>query len=156
MASLESRLAITTLPLQLASADGAIDLVNMELLQYTVPSSASAGGSGSSKRGAALDLERVALLFSDAAADGGIGTAATAAIDSASDCAELAAKGQAARELLVERVAELEPDGDVAELYLSEEFVPPPVLKAALRRLTLSRSAVPTICGASLRGVGVE
>ena len=41
-------------------------------------------------------------------------------------------------------------------MFLAEEAVPAATLAAAIRQLALCSAAVPTLCGASLRGVGVE
>ena len=143
VASLEARLNITALPLQRPltmdlDRAGAIDLVSLEILLYSSPpDSASSKTGGRSQRGAALTLEAVALPAEgtgDADAD----------------------EAHRHRHLLVERVAELEPDGEVAEAYLEEATVDAPMLKRAIRSLTLSGRAVPVLCGASLKGVGVE
>ena len=155
LASLESRLGLHALPLQLpltppahaaalasvgapcadvtALSQGVLDLVTMDLLSYSAPPSGGTAGGARAQRGARLDMERHAL--------------AEEALDE---------EAAAARAVLVERVADLDPDGDVAELYLSEEAVPPSTLRDAIRRLTLSGRAVPAFCGASLKGVGVE
>ena len=131
--SLETRLKLTPLALQLPldptpERAAIVDLVSMDLLAYRLDSTAS--------RGTPLALERLPMPGDPGDAD----------FDAAT----------AARGLLVERVAELEPDGEVAELYLEEAPVPAVLLSTAVRRLTLGNAAVPALCGASLRGIGVE
>ena len=158
IASLEHRLRLVSLPLQLpllascewaheagagaaggggaaAAMLGVIDLVHMQLCRYA-PSAESHGGRA--QRGAALSLERVPLAEPSGGGGAMLGAAA------------------AARLQLVERVAELDPDGEVADLYLDEREVPPELLRDAIRGLTLRSLAVPTLCGASLHGIGVE
>ena len=59
-----------------------------------------------------------------------------------------------AREKLLERVGEV--DDTIAELFLAGEPVDAPTLRAALRRVTLERKAVPVLCGSALRNRGVQ
>ena len=145
VASLEARLGLTALPLQRPIAIsggqrgfGSVDLVDWSLIQYSESSSSSNTG-GRAQRGAALTLERIPL------GDGGT-DAQQRRIEEA----------QAARESLIERIAELDPDGPVAELYLEEAQVGADDLRSAIRKLTLSNLGVPTMCGSSLKGYGVE
>ena len=147
VASLEARLGLTALPLQRPiaisgggnAASAAVDLVDWSLIQYSESSSSSNTG-GRAQRGAALTLERIPL------GDGGTDVLSSAALEEA----------QAARESLIERIAELDPDGPVAELYLEEAQVGADDLRSAIRKLTLSNLGVPTMCGSSLKGYGVE
>ncbi|XP_029430882.1 ribosome-releasing factor 2, mitochondrial isoform X2 [Rhinatrema bivittatum] len=75
------------------------------------------------------------------------------------DNLELFEDAKDARNLLIEQVAEL--DDEFAELVLgdfSENFdsLPAEKLQAAIRRLTLTRSAVPVLCGSALKNKGVQ
>ena len=156
LTSLEQRLGLVALAVQtpLLAADGgsfcgAVDLVDMVAYSYT---SAEVKQGGRAQRGAPLELERAALpLVSEAGVEEPCnGTASGAPLHHA------VAHATAARAHLVERVAELDPEGEVAELYLEEATVPAATLAAAIRRLTIDGHAVPALCGAALAGVGVE
>lgn len=68
--------------------------------------------------------------------------------------AELAVQAEQARAELIERVAEH--DERVVESYLSNPDVPADVLRAGLRRATISNLIVPVLCGSSLRNKGVQ
>jgi elongation factor G len=61
---------------------------------------------------------------------------------------------QAAHETLVERIAET--DETLTQEYLEGKTIPTDVLKAALRRATISGQLVPVFCGSSLRNKGVQ
>ena len=63
-------------------------------------------------------------------------------------------EAQAARELLVEAVADV--DDVLAELYLAGQPVDAAALKAALRRATLTQKLVPVLVGTALRNKGVQ
>ena len=67
---------------------------------------------------------------------------------------ELAVECEVWREKLVEAVADF--DDAVLELYVGGQEVPAALLRAGLRRATLSRALVPVLCGAALRGKGVQ
>ncbi|MFH0847295.1 MAG: elongation factor G [Chloroflexota bacterium] len=58
------------------------------------------------------------------------------------------------RKKLVERLAE--EDDEIMTAYFAEAAIPPATLKAALRRVTLANQAVPILCGASFRNIGME
>ena len=58
------------------------------------------------------------------------------------------------REQLVERLADL--DEEVAARFLEEQPCDAPLLRAAIRRVTLSRRAFPVLCGASFRHKGTQ
>ena len=143
VASLEERLAqLMALPIQMPVRDaagafvGAVDLCELELLRYE---------RADPSHGTRADgdvLVRARLL------EGGSGWEGAEA--------GLEEEAIAARAALVERVADLEDDGEVAELFLEDQPVPAQTLRAALRRLTLSGDGVPVLCGASLHGNGVE
>ena len=117
VASLEERLQLTPLPLQLplleadGSCVGAVDLCTLESLRYSAPDDSTAA-----RRKQGLVMRRSALEPSDETEG------------------QLLEEARAARAALVERVAELEGEGEVAELYLEEADVPPPLLHAAIRR----------------------
>jgi len=68
--------------------------------------------------------------------------------------AELLPAAEAAREVLVERVAEY--DDAIALLYLDGEPVDAAALKAGLRRATLGGGLVPVFCGTALRNKGIQ
>jgi elongation factor G len=67
---------------------------------------------------------------------------------------ELAVKAERARADLVERVAEK--DEEVLAAYLEHADVPADVLRAGLRRMTVSNELVPVLCGSALRNKGVQ
>ncbi|KAL1522960.1 hypothetical protein AB1Y20_017924 [Prymnesium parvum] len=131
VASLEERLRLTAIPAQLPlfEADGSfVGAVDLcSMESIRYRTEAAAKG-----RPSKLEMRREPI-----SADG-------------------AARARDARQALVERVAELEGDGEVTELYLADEPVPAATLHAAIRRLTLSGAGVPVLCGASLHGLGVE
>lgn len=68
--------------------------------------------------------------------------------------AELAPQVEEKRRELVERLAEV--DDAVGELFLMEEEVPEEVLKAAIRRATLSLQFVPVFMGSAFKNRGVQ
>jgi elongation factor G len=67
---------------------------------------------------------------------------------------DLVALAEAARERLVEAVAEQ--DDALAELYLAGEEIPVEALQATLRKLTIAGRAVPVLCGSGLRNKGIQ
>ncbi len=144
--SLAERLRVTPLLVQMPLTDGGgtfagvVDLLELVSMRWAEPESAAGKRVA---RGAARELLTQPLLGS-------------ALGEKIAESADVVERALAARAELVEAVAELEPDGEVAECFLAEENVPPAQLRAALRRLAASGAAVPTLCGASLHGVGVE
>jgi elongation factor G len=66
----------------------------------------------------------------------------------------LHAEAQAARERLIETIADV--DDTLAELYLGGGAIDAAELRAALRRACLGNRAVPVLCGAALRNMGVQ
>ena len=135
LASLHQRLNITPLAVQLplSTAEGivggAVDLIEMEALVYR-PSEAKQGGraqGGRAQRGAALTLVRQPLTI-----DGCNGSVAAALVPAATLPAEMLEAAVGARRALVEAVAELEPEGDVAAMYLEESTVTSAQLRAAV------------------------
>ncbi len=68
--------------------------------------------------------------------------------------ADLKADADAARELMVEKIAEL--DDDLTVKYLEGEDISVEELKEALRKAVLANEASPTYCGSSLKNKGVQ
>ncbi|MDE0837685.1 MAG: elongation factor G [Kiritimatiellae bacterium] len=68
--------------------------------------------------------------------------------------AELAAHAEKARAALIEKVAEF--DDALLNAFLESADVPVDVLKAAIRRATVSGGVVPVLCGSSLKNKGVQ
>ncbi len=68
--------------------------------------------------------------------------------------AEHADAAAAAREHLLTQLSDL--DDDIAELYLAEEEIPMAILKAALRKATLSIEITPVLCGSAFKNKGVQ
>ena len=160
LASLEERLGLLPLPLQLPlrrRADGgfvgAVDLVAMEAMRWD-----GGGADARAGRGSRLEYARRALADgADAdAADAELEAEAAEPAGGGAAAATLGEHARAAREALVEAVSELEPDGAVADAYLGGDEVGADALGEAVRRLTVAGRAVPALCGASLHGVGVE
>jgi elongation factor G len=159
--SLEARLGLTVLSVQLplpgisgaTTSSNTIDLVDSALPTYFGDGSSSSSTGGGAPR---LRLERTPLVET---VDGiALTGSAQPRIKNGADSplTRLSLEAQAARATLVERVAELEVDGPVAELYLGELPVPPHELRTAIRRLTMAGVAVPALCGVAIRGIGVE
>ncbi|XP_038621845.1 ribosome-releasing factor 2, mitochondrial [Tachyglossus aculeatus] len=72
---------------------------------------------------------------------------------------ELLKEAGDARNALIEQIADL--DDEFAELVLGEfsenfDLLPAEKLQAAVRRVTLARTAVPVLCGSALRNKGVQ
>ncbi len=67
---------------------------------------------------------------------------------------ELEEQAQAAREAMIEALAEL--DDDIMMKYLEGEDIPVEELKAALRRATIANKAQPVFCGSALRNKGIQ
>jgi elongation factor G len=70
------------------------------------------------------------------------------------DASGLREQAQAAREKLVETVADA--DDAVAEIYLAGQPVDAATLRAAIRRATIARKLVPVLMGTALRNKGVQ
>jgi len=58
------------------------------------------------------------------------------------------------RQKLIEKLAEN--DDNIMSMYLEERDIPVPVLKAAIRALTVSNKVVPVLCGSALKGKGIQ
>jgi elongation factor G len=67
---------------------------------------------------------------------------------------ELLDEAQLAREVMLETLAEI--DDQVMSLWVDGREVPSTTIRAALRRATLARAAVPVLCGAARRNKGVQ
>ena len=72
-------------------------------------------------------------------------------IEIPADFVDAAAAG---RERLLTQLADL--DDEIAELYLAEEPVPTDMIKAALRKATLSIEITPVFCGSAFKNKGVQ
>jgi elongation factor G len=59
-----------------------------------------------------------------------------------------------ARETLLRQLADI--DDEIAELYLAEEEIPASMLKAAIRRATLTIEITPVLCGSAFKNKGVQ
>ncbi|HUR85957.1 MAG TPA: elongation factor G, partial [Solirubrobacteraceae bacterium] len=68
--------------------------------------------------------------------------------------AEYADAAAEAREHLVHALADL--DDDIAELFLEEADIPLEMLKAAIRKATLSIKITPVMCGSAFKNKGVQ
>ena len=68
--------------------------------------------------------------------------------------AELRPATSAARAKLIEQAADF--DDEVAEAFLTERPVAAAALRRALRRATLARAVVPTLCGSAYKKLGVQ
>jgi len=68
--------------------------------------------------------------------------------------AELADKVKEARELIVQRVADV--DDELAEKFINEEPISNEELIAAIRRATLALKMTPVMCGSAIKNKGVQ
>jgi len=68
--------------------------------------------------------------------------------------ADMLDEAKAARETLVERIAET--DDDLTHRFLEGEVLPLAELKVALRKATIAGKIVPVLCGSSLKNKGVQ
>ncbi|MEE8518365.1 MAG: elongation factor G [Dehalococcoidia bacterium] len=68
--------------------------------------------------------------------------------------AELADEVASVRDEMIERIAEN--DDHLMERYLAGETLSPEELKAGLRRAAIANHAVPVVCGAALKSLGVQ
>jgi elongation factor G len=68
--------------------------------------------------------------------------------------AHLADAAAAAREHLLSQLADM--DDEIAELFLEEADVPTAMLKAAIRKHTLSIEITPVLCGSAFKNKGVQ
>ncbi|XP_074659810.1 ribosome-releasing factor 2, mitochondrial-like [Tubulanus polymorphus] len=129
--SIEDKLKVETLPLQIPigvekSFVGLVDLVTMQKFQW--------------KRDSVKDDGSVYLKKELSQSDGDIWEEA-----------------HEARNALIEKLADL--DENIADLVLKDvkyEDIAKLDIYQALRRVTASRSAVPVLCGSSLKNIGVQ
>ncbi|MFC1931658.1 elongation factor G [Chloroflexota bacterium] len=63
-------------------------------------------------------------------------------------------KGAEFHKILIEKLAES--DDQILEAYLEGNDITPPVLRQALRRVTLANKGVPILCGSALRNKGIQ
>jgi elongation factor G len=68
--------------------------------------------------------------------------------------ADLADDAAAAREHLLSQLADM--DDEIAELFLEEAEIPTDMLKAAIRKHTLSIEITPVLCGSAFKNKGVQ
>lgn len=68
--------------------------------------------------------------------------------------AEIAEEVEAARQKMIEQIAET--DDDLTMKFLEGEAISPAELRAALRKAVIAGKAVPVYCGSSLRNKGVQ
>ncbi|KAJ1626552.1 P-loop containing nucleoside triphosphate hydrolase protein [Pavlovales sp. CCMP2436] len=140
LGSLQTRLGVRPLALQLPLGEGAervVDLVQMRALEW-VPGPLPVGRSKQTR-------PNPPVLCEWPLAEAPFATP------------ELLARATARRLALTEAVAEL--DDEFAEAYLGADepaAIVAELLGAALRRVTLSGSAVPALCGSALRSMGLE
>jgi elongation factor G len=127
-----------------ASFDRTLDMVRQRLGANPIPLQIQIGEEAEFK-GAIDLLQMKATVFDDELG------AAPKEIDIP---AELLQEAEAAREVLVEKVAEL--DDDLTFKYLEGEEITVPELKAALRKATLENRATPAFCGTALKNKGVQ
>jgi elongation factor G len=68
--------------------------------------------------------------------------------------ADYADAAAAAREHLLSQLADI--DDEIAELFLDEDHVPTALVKAAIRKATLSIEITPVLCGSAFKNKGVQ
>jgi elongation factor G len=127
-----------------ANFDGAVEEIRTRLVANAVTVQLPIGAEDTFK--GAIDLVRMReLQFT------GDPTNEVVEVDISAAHAEVA---QAAHELLLERVAEV--DDAIAEKFLEGQAVPEADLVAAIRRACIAVKLVPVLCGAALRNKGVR
>ena len=154
-ASLKRRLGANAVPIQLPLGAGggflgAMDLLTMEKVVWKPVGGAGAGGGGGG-RGKRVEVQLVrSPLRPGDSGDGGGGDGPSSL--------SLFEAATAARAAMLEAVAEA--DEVFMERFLEamdeEAPLPLPEVLAALRRACVAGSLVPVLCGASLKGRGVE
>lgn len=150
-ASLAERLQLVPVLMQLPLFDGAgrfcgvLDLVEPRALLWASP---PADPAKRAQRGAAQLLKELSLAEADAVGLRSCGVSKGGTLE------EMVEEYRTA---LFEQLVQLEDDeSQLTELFLAERTPAPPQLRASIRSLTRRGAVVPTLCGASLQGVGVE
>lgn len=127
-----------------ASFERTLDMVRQRLGANPIPLQVPIG-SESDFKGAVDLIEMKATIFDDAlGADPKI----------VEIPAEMREQVEAARETMVEKIAEL--DDELTFKYLEGEEITIPELKAALRKAVLANKATPAFCGTALKNKGVQ
>ena len=127
-----------------ASFDRTLDMVRQRLGANPIPVQMPIGNEADFK-GAVDLIEMKATIFDDELG------ADPKVVDIPADMRE---QVEAARETLVEKIAEL--DDDLTFKYLEGEEITIPELKAALRKAVLENKAAPAFCGTALKNKGVQ
>ncbi|MDP9136343.1 MAG: elongation factor G, partial [Actinomycetota bacterium] len=127
-----------------ANFDGAVEEIRTRLVANAVPIQLPIGAEDAFK--GAIDLVRMRELQFTGDPNNEVVEADISAAN-----AEVAA---AAREVLLERVAEM--DDGIAEKFLEGQAIPEADLIAAIRRACIAVKLVPVLCGAALRNKGVR
>ncbi len=127
-----------------ASFDRTLDMVRQRLGANPIPVQMPIGNESDFK-GVVDLLEMKATIFDDELG------ATPKVVDIPTEMRE---QVEAARETLVEKVAEL--DDELTFKFLEGEEITVPELKAALRKATLSNKATPAFCGTALKNKGVQ
>ncbi len=91
-------------------------------------------------------IERKALFFNEA--DQG------SSVEPGDIPADLLEEAEAARELLIEKLAD--EDDEIAEAYLEGTELSDEQIRTAIRRATISLKAVPVLCGSGLKNKGIQ
>ena len=127
-----------------ASFERTLDMVRQRLGANPIPLQMPIG-SESGFKGAVDLLEMKAVIFDDELG------ADPKVVDIP---AEMRNQVEAARETLIEKVAEL--DDELTFKYLEGEEITVPELKSALRKAVLANKATPAFCGTALKNKGVQ
>jgi len=128
-----------------ADFDHAVETIRTRLSANPVPVQIPIGAEDTF-RGVVDLLEMNAILWKDEAKG--------SAVDVSEIPAELKEAATAAREKMVEAIADF--DDDVASKYLDGENVPADQLRSALRRAAIALELVPVVCGSAFKNKGVQ
>jgi len=155
VASLRRRLGANAVPIQLplgagGGFTGAVDLLTMERVEWEpVPGSRAGGGKG--KRVEVQLVRRPVRQEQEQEEEEGLRAAATAA-----RAAMLEAIAEADEAFMEQYLAAMDSDDDDKDDADGMDALPLPDVLAALRRACVAGAVVPVLCGASLKGRGVE
>jgi elongation factor G len=127
-----------------ASFERTLDMVRQRLGANPIPLQMPIGNEADFK-GVVDILEMTAIVFDDALG------AEPKVVDIP---AEMQEQVEAARETLIEKIAEL--DDELTFKFLEGEEITIPELKAALRKATIANEATPAFCGTALKNKGVQ